>query len=92
MMESAALGWVSQILQYKVIAMASCCKRAMVRKGTTATAKHALERPGEEHQVTPRIRSALSGNGRAERQEIAIFSYMLILLLSPGRAIINLSA
>ncbi|QIQ77819.1 hypothetical protein GR306_03935 [Klebsiella pneumoniae] len=52
MMESAALGWVSQILQHKVIAMASCCKRAMVRKGTTATAKHALERPGEEHQVT----------------------------------------
>lgn len=32
MMESAALGWVSQILQHKVIAMASCCKRAMVRK------------------------------------------------------------
>ncbi|MCQ5382293.1 hypothetical protein DVJ62_23240, partial [Klebsiella pneumoniae] len=82
MMESAALGWVSQILQHKVIAMASCCKRAMVRKGTTATAKHALERPGEEHQVTPRIRSALSGNGRAERQEIAIFSYMLICVSS----------
>lgn len=48
--------------------------------------------PRAKHPAPARQRPALSGNGRAERQEIAIFSYMLILLLSPGRAIITSSA
>ena len=38
-MKGAFLGWVSQGLQHEVIVMASCCKRAVVRKGITATAK-----------------------------------------------------
>ncbi|PKS55890.1 hypothetical protein CYD69_25135 [Klebsiella pneumoniae] len=33
MMESAVLGWVSQVLQHEVIAMASCCKKGGGQKG-----------------------------------------------------------
>ncbi len=48
--------------------------------------------PRAEYPATPRIRSALHRDGQLEREKIAIFSPMLILLLSPGRAIITWSA